>query len=71
MTINGDFERFQYSNFEKSFIKKLKLFLKHWRTVLQLKKLPCQNPILRQIEWGVQNRPITKNGVLPLTTLFF
>ena len=21
---------------------------------------------LRQIEWGVQNRPITKNGVLPV-----
>ena len=22
--------------------------------------------MLRQIDWGVQNRPITKNGVVPL-----
>ena len=34
-------------------------------------KLLCQKPILRQIEWGVQNGPIRKNGVLPVTTLFF
>ena len=27
--------------------------------------------MLRQIEWGVQNGPITKNGVLPVTILFF
>ena len=27
--------------------------------------------MLRQIEWVVQNRPITKNGVLPLLPLFF
>ena len=26
--------------------------------------------MLRQIEWGVQNGPITKNGVLSVTTLF-
>ena len=26
--------------------------------------------MLRQIERGVQNRPIRKNGVLPVTTLF-
>ena len=25
--------------------------------------------MLRQIEWGVQNGHITKNGVLPLTSL--
>ena len=34
-------------------------------------KLPCQKLILRLIEWGVQNGPITKNGVLLVTTLFF
>ena len=28
-------------------------------------------PMLRQIEWKVQNEPITKNGVLPVTTLCF
>ena len=27
--------------------------------------------MLRQIELVVQNGPITKNGVLPVTTLFF
>ena len=27
--------------------------------------------MLRQIEWGVQNGPITKNGVLPVATFFF
>ena len=26
--------------------------------------------MLRQIEWGVQNGPITKNRVLPVTTFF-
>ena len=26
--------------------------------------------MLRKIEWEVQNRPITKNWVLPVTTLF-
>ena len=30
-----------------------------------------QKQILRQIEWWVQNRPITKNGVLPVSILFF
>ena len=28
-------------------------------------------PMLKQIEWGVQNGPITKIGVLPVTTLLF
>ena len=27
--------------------------------------------MLRQIEWGVQNGPITKNEVLPVTTFLF
>ena len=27
--------------------------------------------MLRQIEWWLQNGPITKNGVLPVTTSFF
>ena len=27
--------------------------------------------MLRQIEWWLQNGPITENGVLPVTTLFF
>ena len=80
--ITGDFERLQYFNFETSFLEKLKPFLRagvqffsseycnnstqHFRT-----KLPCQKPMLIQIEWGVQNRPITKNRVLPLNSLLF
>ena len=28
-------------------------------------KLLCQKPISRQIEWRLQNGPITKSGVLP------
>ena len=34
-------------------------------------KLPYQKLMLRQIEWGVQNGPITMNGVLPAITSFF
>ena len=34
-------------------------------------KLPYQKSMLRQIKWWLQNGPITKNGVLPVTTLFF
>ena len=26
-------------------------------------------PMPRQIEWGLQNGPITENGVLPVTNL--
>ena len=34
-------------------------------------KLPYQKTMLRQREWWLQNGPTTKNGVLPVTTLFF
>ena len=33
-------------------------------------KLPSQKPMSRQIEWGVQNGPKTKNELSPVTTLF-
>ena len=47
-----------------------------------MKAIPCkaphfstktllQKPLQRQIEWGVQNRPTIKSGVLPATTYFF
>ena len=36
-----------------------------------LLKLLCQKPMLRETEWRFENRPITKSGVLPVTTLFF
>ena len=34
-------------------------------------KLACQKDMLRQIEWGVQNGPVIKNGLLPLTASLF
>ena len=34
-------------------------------------KLLCQKLMLRQIKWGVQNGPIKKNGILPVTPSFF
>ena len=66
----------------KQFFGKTEPLLKNWRTVFQLKvlrlktqhfhaKLPCQKPMLRKIKCGLQNEPITKSGVLPLTTLYF
>ena len=33
-------------------------------------KLLRQKPMLKQIEWRLQNGPITTSGVLPVTTLF-
>ena len=94
MTIFWSFERFQYFNFETSFLKNVKLFLlwnkypekhklfsKNRSTAFKLKvprsttqhfyKNCCQKPMLRQIEWGVLNQPVTKNGVSPVTTIFF
>ena len=32
---------------------------------------PYKIALLRQIKWAVQNLPITKNGVLPVTTFHF
>ena len=67
---------------KKRYQSERKPFSKNWSTVFQLKpprlkthhfhsKLLCQNPMLRQIEQQLQNEPITKSGVLPVTTLFF
>ena len=57
----------------KTFFKKLEydFYLKALR--LKTHRFQCSNPKpkLRQIEWWLQNRLITKNGVLPVTTLFF
>ena len=56
----------------KTFSKKrgyrfsLRLKTHHFHT-----KLTYQKPMLRQIEWWEQSGPITKNGVLPVTTLTF
>ena len=81
MAVTRNFERFQYFNFETNFQEKKKTFFKKLEDRFQLKlilkthcfhtKLPCQKLMLRQIEWGVQKRPITKNGVLAVTALIF
>ena len=30
-----------------------------------------KSTMIEQIEWGLQNEPITKNTVFPVATLFF
>ena len=47
-------------------LKVLRLKTHHFHT-----KLPCRKPMLRNIEWGLQNGPITKNGFLSGTTFYF
>ena len=54
----------------KTFLKKLEdSFLV--QSTMNQKRILRQKPMLRQIEWGVQNGPITKNRRLPPTTSFF
>ena len=59
----------------KTFFKKLKYrFLVetiNMKTHHFHSKLLCHKPMLRHLEWRLQNGPITKSGVLPVTTLFF
>ena len=73
VTISGNFEIFQYLNFETNFFGKRKPFSKNQSNIFQLKvlKQPKQKPVVRQIEWSVQNGPITKKGDLPGTTFSF
>ena len=65
----------------KQVSEKLKPFLENRSTVFEFRvlrlkvqhfhtKLPSQKAVSRQIEWGVQNGPITKNS-FPLITLLF
>ena len=79
-TIAGNFERFDFK-FKTKFLK-LQILFKNWCAVFYLKvlrlktqqfhtKLLCQKPMLTQIEWEVQSGPITKNGFLPVSTIFF
>ena len=81
VTIIESFKLFNTLTLKQIFWKK-KPFSKNWNTILQLKiirlkahhshsKLLCQEPMLTQIKWRLQNGPFTKSGVLPVTTLFF
>ena len=66
----------------KEIFRKIKIFVKklEYRSSVESTKIAnakfprktaCQMPMLRQMEWAVENRPIAKNGVLPITTLYF
>ena len=60
---------------KKAFFKKLEYHFLVETTEIKThhfhSKLLCQKPMLRDIEWQLQNGPITKSGVLPVSTLFF
>ena len=85
MTINENFECFQYFDFEINFLKNESLFFKKLenRFVFESPTIErvtypytntlsdSQKSMLRRIEWGVQNGPITKNVVLPVSAIFF
>ena len=71
MTITVNFERF--SEKRKPFFKKLE-----YRFLVESGKIENATfqyktalSILRQTEWVVQNGPIAKNGILPVTIYFF
>ena len=75
-TTTGNFECVHYFIFEINFLKNENLFENTGVPFFSSKyyfhkTLPCQKPLLRQIQWEVQNVPITKDKVLPVTTLFF
>ena len=59
MKITRNFKNFDYCNFEANFLKNANHFQKTGVPLFHTKLL-CQKPILRQIEWRVQNRPIAK-----------
>ena len=59
--------------FLKQIFWKAKAFSKKLvhRFLVESTKIENVQPMLRQIKWWLQNEPIKKNGVLPVTTLFF
>ena len=78
MTVTGDFQRFQYFNTETSFLTMKRFSQK----VFSVKNNKIENALfpyktalsqanLSQIEWWIRTGPITKNGVLPVTTFLF
>ena len=67
---------FKMLTLKKRFLKSYNFFQKPGglflvQSTMNQTRMLRQKPMLRQIEWGVQNRPITKNGRLPPTTSFF
>ena len=78
VTISGNFERFQNFNLKIDFLKNKNLFKYSFlvkSTKIENAPFPYKTAIseanVKTIECWVQNGPITKNGLLPVTTLFF
>ena len=63
--IIGNFERFQKFKFETDFLENKpfpkKLEYSFLIESTKTKNASCQKPMLKQIEWWLQNGPITKN----------
>ena len=57
----------------KTFLKKLEYRFSVEATKIKTTPFPLKTalPMLRQIGWWLQNGPITKSGLLPVTTSFF
>ena len=60
----------------KTFVKKLEYHFLVEATKIENTSFPFKTALpeanaIRQIEWRLQNRPITKSGVLPVTAFFF
>ena len=78
MTVFGNFEQFQYFNFEINFLKKPN-FLKNWSTVFWLKVLWLTTTLPYKTALSKANVKtnrigsikLTKNGVLPVNTFLF
>ena len=78
MRIIKNFKCFQYFNFETDFLENENLFQKAFLDEsIKIEntsfpyKLPYQKSMLRQTKWWLQNGPIKKNEVLPITSLYF
>ena len=80
MTISGNFENFQYFNFEtnlletKSFFKKLEYHFLVESTKIENASFPYKTAISDEAyvkTTRMVSGPITKNGVLLVTTLLF
>ena len=75
--VSGNFERFQYFNFETNFLGKEKVFQKtrallfFGSTKIENASFPYKTTLseanVERIELGVQNGPITKNRVFAST----
>ena len=57
---------------KKTIFKKLEYHFLVEKTKIEKASFPCKTEIseARQIKWWLQNGPITKNEVFPITTLF-